>query len=553
MKYLDVQPSKQIALTVVVFILIIVSMAIIFNFRINKTLETFAIERLALEDLNQYLKGKSCNRKLEFTNFVNQTYNASQRSLSDHVRGRGSCPSSLSQADATPEMSIIEENKISYRLKTMCIRLNYEIFDVDKFNNGNLVSLYLDNSSERIDNFINLLYLFLLNPIYVEFENSTAYIPEYDDSAGGNQQIFTSSYYSNYDRGLILNNKSKTKIPMAFKRLIPANSTSKNSTFNYVEAPELTDLIVNKDGGSVNAKLYYLESQDMQTTGIKMSLDKYYKKENKTDVITIYDKNYQSTYDSTTEDYFFHQKMYVLFQNSHPPIFTFKFEVCITIDNYKNLQSRSVEIFKVYIDTELGKYISCSGYEPIDTKNHNILSGSIYSKYGVQKPKKEKKTMSIQQAMERDDDSQSECTMKKKKSIWDIEERKPFDTTYILSFSTSNNKTVDSCSTDPVGNLDIELPFANANERVIVIVTVSPYEKIALCKWKMEEKEYFTFKRTQKCNTNNNFFNIFSQRANNKTAINENVKLAYDTSFVTKLNYVQLGHKQYLSDYYSSR
>ena len=548
------QPSKQIAVTIVVFVLIIISMAIIFNFRINKSLETFANERLALEDLNLYQKARSCNRNLEFTNFVNQKYTASQRALSDYNNGRGSCPTSLSQAEYTPELSIIEENKISYSLKTICIRLNYEIFDIDMFNGSNNVSLYLlNNGTESIDNFVNLLYLFLLNPIYVEFENSTAYVPNYDSSRSGNNSVLTSSFYTNYDRGLILKDTSKSKIVMAFKRLVPANSNGINATFKYENTPELSNIITNHNSGTVNTKVYYLESQDMRSSGTKLNIEKYYKKDNKTEVITIYDKNYQSIYQPNTEDYFFHQKMYVLLQNSHSPIFTFKFEICINVENYKNLQNKSVEIFKVYINTNIGRYINCPNYQEIDTKNHNVLSGAIYSRFGVQQ-QKPTQSLSIKKAMERDEDPLPVCQApKKKKNPWDIEFKKEFDTTYVLSFSTSNNKTADTCSGDQSGNLEIELPFANNNERTVVVVTVSPYEKIALCKWKIEDKEYFTFKRTEKCNTNNNFFNIFSQRSNNREVINENVKLAYDTSYVTKLNYVQLGHKQYLGDYYSTR
>lgn len=548
------KPSKQFALTIVVFILVVVFMAIIFNFRINKSLEKFALENLALEDLNQFKKARACNRKLEFINFVTQTYNASERSLLDVQSRTGTCPSNMSKATQTPELSHLEENKIPYSLKSMCIKLKYEIFDRDDGNNGNLITIYLDNNPYSIDNSVNLLYLFLLNPLYIEFEGSTAYIPEYDDSKGYNQTVFTSSFYTNYNKGKILMNKSNDRIACAFRRLIPENAASRNVTFNYSKVPSLAEVIPHTSDSYVNARVYFLESQSIQTAGLNMALDKYYKRDNKTGVIKIYNKNYQSEYKPNSDDYYFHQKMYVLLQNSYTPILTFKFEISVTLDNYKNIINKNIEILKVYIDTEIGKYIDCPNYESIDTKNSNILSASIYSKFGAQAPSPEKSS-SIQRAIERDNSPGTECSKKEKaKSKWDISvPTNEYDSTYILKFSTSNNKTIDKCSNEPAGDLEIELPFAITNERTMVVVTVTPYEKIALCKWKMEEREYFTFKRSQKCNNNNNFAAIFSQRENNKDVINENINLAYDIGYVTNLNYVQLGHKHYLNDFYASR
>lgn len=545
-----VQPSKQFALILVVFILVIISMAIIFHFRVNKSVEKFANETLMLEELNIYKNMRSCPRKIAFTNFVTQTYNASERSITDISSKTGDCPIRASGGAVTPELSEVEENKIPYSIKSICIKLKYEIFDRDDSNNESLVSLYLVNDGTQIDNSINLLYFFLVNPIYVEFEGSTAYVPEYDDTKGIDPSYYTTSFYTNFNSGPILKNKSTNRIPFALRRLIPYNSSSKNATFDYTDKSlPLKQTVLNRMNSSVNARVYFLESQLVQTTGLYRSLDQVYKRDSEIGVMKIYNKNYQVDIKPTVDEYYFHQKMYVLLQNSLQPIMTFKFELCVPVERYEKLVNKSTEVFKVYIDTNLGKYTDCPHFKTIDVNNNNILSASVSTKQWLNKQDQE--NISVKQAMSRDKSvaNKPECNLEKKKFV--LQQSDKYDVTYLLKFTTSNNKDNKSCSFENEGELLIELPFASTNERISVVVTVSPYEKIALCKWNANGQEYFTFKRTPKCQSNNNFFNVINQRSLNKEIINENINLAYDTSYIANINYVQLGHKNYLKDYYA--
>lgn len=549
---IGVTKHKQLALILVVFILVVISMAIIFHFRVNKSVEKFANETLMLEELNAYKSLRSCPRKLAFTNFVTQTYNASERSIADVSNKTGDCPIRASGASVTPELSEVEENKIPYAIKSICIKLKYEIFDRDDANNENLVSMYLMNDSSQIDNSINLLYFFLSNPIYVEFEGSTAYVPEYDDSKNFAPSFYTTSFYTNFNTGPILKNKSADRIPFALRRLVPYNSSSKNATFDYInKSIPLKQGVINRTNSSVNARVYFLESQIIQTTGLYRSLEQVYKRDSEIGVMKIYNKNYQTDIKPTSDEYYFHQKMYVLLQNSLQPIMTFKFELCVPVERYDKLVNKSTEIFKVYIDSKLGKYTDCPNFKTIDVNNNNILSASVSTKLGLNVNAQDPRNISVQDAMLLRDSvaNTPECNLQKR--IQRIQQSANYDVTYLLKFTTSNNKDSKTCSFEQEGELLIELPFSSTNERISVVVTVSPYEKIALCKWNANGQEYFTFKRTPKCQMNNNFFNMINQRSLNKEVINENINLAYDTSYIANTNYVQLGHKNYLKDYYS--
>jgi hypothetical protein len=396
------------------------------------------------------------------------------------------------------------------------------------------------------------LYFFLVNPIYVEFEGSTAYIPEYDDTKTLDPSFYTTSFYTNFNSGPILKNKSTDRIPFALRRLIPYNSSSKNATFDYTnKSLPLKQTIINRTNSSVNARVYFLESQLVQTTGLYRSLDQLYKRDSDIGVMKIYNKNYQVDIKPTADEYYFHQKMYVLLQNSLQPVMTFKFELCVPVERYDKLVNKSTEIFKVYIDSNVGKYIDCPNFKTIDVNNNNILSASVSTKLWLNN--QEPENISVKQAMSRDGSvaNKPECNLEKQSVQQKIQQSDKYDVTYLLKFTTSNNKDNKSCSFENEGELLIELPFASTNERISVVVTVSPYEKIALCKWNANGQEYFTFKRTPKCQSNNNFYNVINQRSLNKEVINENINLAYDTSYIANINYVQLGHKNYLKDYYS--
>lgn len=515
------KPSKHMAAVLVSFAIIVLLMIIVFLTKQKTLEEKFAVEKLPLVDYNEFRPRKYCYRDLAFTSFAESAYKASERAIESDIKTNGTCPQDLRAPALSSDMAKIEENRMKYLLMSACVNLQYKVIDLNEKNQSNSITIYFNNNQASIDNSTNILYLFLTNPIYIEFEGSDAYIPDYDDIS----KVTTSSYYTNFNEGLILGNKSNSDIACSFRRLINFGGTGKNATFNYrangKPVKQLNTLITNKVANTINAKVYFLDNDDL--AGTKMSLNNQFvnQRSNNTGVLTIYKKNYNNTVSKNLDEFYFHQNIYKFITNSEYPIFTFRFEISIPSTDYQKLSNKNLEIMKVFMNTNIGKYSSCPLYESMYNNNANILSAIITGYNQINK-------------------------------------------TFVLTFTTTDNANDATCGpsiipprnfdkrTNP-SNLHVELPYSVNNERVKVIITVSPYEKITLCKWKTNEKENFIFKRTPLCSTENNFAKVFGQREMQNPAPlqNEDIQLAFSTEYIKDIAYVQLGHMNYLQEYYS--
>lgn len=510
---LSLRPSKQAALILTVFVVIVVLMSIVYLSRQQPSLEGFADTPLPLEDYNKHQSLGACTRDLAFSNFTNSTLRASYRAIKTDLNTNGSCPNDGMAPIVSPEMAEVEENRIRYLLKSACINLQYKVIDVNEKENSDRITIYFNNKTSSIDNTVNLLYLFLLNPVYVEFEDSDAYIIDYNDKRNyGGANFYTTSYYTNYNQGRILENKSDLDIAVTFRRLVGSKNSSKNPVFNYgppTQRKAFKDIISSRQNGTINVKAYYLETDGIVSAGIKLDLARVYKAINPVETLRIYNKDF-SRLDPSTDEYYFHQRMFVNLQNSENPVLTFKFTIIVPETSYSQLVNRSTEVMKVYMDANIGRYSSCAGYQTIDKNNHNIFSAAIKGYFGIKD-------------------------------------------NFVLSLSTTNNINNTPCASNKNTTLDLELPFSKKNERITVVFTISASEKVALCRWAYDEREYFLFKRSQVCSTDNNFFQVFNQRSKTTQITNENIIMAYSPAIVTGLSYCQFGQKNYLPEYYPKK
>jgi hypothetical protein len=526
MKSNILKPSKSMAALLVSFAIIIILMIIVFLSKQQKLEEQFATEELPLIEYNN-----SCYRNLNFTNFVYSIYKASDRALESDIKKNGTCPQDLRSPVLSSDMAKIEEHGMKYLLKSLCVNLECKVIELNENQNSNFITLYFNNNQASIDNSTNILYLFLTNPIYIEFEGSDAYVPDYNDTSN----VKTTSYYTNFNDGIILGNKSNMDIACSFNRLIKYGATSANSTFNYRangKAISQLDKLINKRSAvTINARIYFLENQ-YNISGVKLYLKNQFLQQNtkRIGVIKVYNKSYNNTVSKENDEYYFHQNIYKLITNSEYPIFTFRFEISIPVTAFNNVSKTNMEILKVFMDTNIGAYSTCTEYENMHNNNANILSAIITRSAIVSKPGNVN--------------------------------------TFVLTFTTTNNTENNNCSpsvTPPIQNrynksitsnptnLHVELPYSVNNERIKVIITASPYEKITLCKWKTNGREYFIFKRSPSCNIGNNFAKVFSQRkeVNQNSIKNEDIHFAFFNEFVKDINYVQLGHTNYLEEFYS--
>lgn len=509
------KPSKNVAMLFISFGFIIVMMAIIFVMKQQQIQEkeffvTSTMESLPLSDLN----GGSCQRNLEFTSFASNTYTAATRASRSDLKTSGSCPINIKVPILSIDMAKIEENRMSYLLKYACVNLSYKVIDIDTANKNNNVVIYVDNNDASIDNAINLLYLFLLNPVFVEFEGSDAYVPDY-----GALNKNAASFYTNFNTGKILQNRSDFDIACSFKRLLPGGASSKNATFFYKDFAKLDNIVKNPQNGFINAKIFYLD-KDNSVAGTRRYLEDDYlnQRANNIGVIPIYKKSYLNSVDKQTDEFYFHQNFYTLITNSQSPAISFKFNIALPQTDVTKYVNKHVEIMKVYMDTTTGKYSRCSNFEPIGKNNHNILNAVVSGFPNI-----------------RD--------------------------TFLLTFSTSDNGYNQPCSpgilvnkkADTSSILQVELPFSPNSEQISIILTITPFEKIVLCKWKFDKNNYFIFKRSTGCSSKNNMYKLFSQRsaATSSPLENEDILMNFDPKCIQNVRYVQLGHINYIDEYYA--
>lgn len=515
MKSLIGKPSKNVAMLFISFGFIIVMMAIIFVMKQQQIQEkeyfvTSTMESLPLLNLN----GGSCQRNLAFTSFASSTYTAAARASRSDFKTSGSCPVNMKAPVLAIDMAKIEENRMSYLLKYACINLAYKIIDIDTANKNNNVVIYVDNNNSSMDNAVNLLYLFLLNPVFIEFEGSDAYIPDY-----GSLNKNAASFYTNFNTGKILQNSSNFDVACSFKRLLSAGASSKNATFLYKDIAKLDSIIKNPQNGFINTKIYYLDN-DNSVAGTRRFLEEEFlnQRSNNVGVIPIYKKSYINSVDKQTDEFYFHQNLYTLITNSQSPVISFKFNISIPQAESAKYVNKNVEIMKIYMDTTTGKYSRCSNFEPIGKNNHNLLNAVVSGFPNI-----------------RD--------------------------TFLLTFSTSDNGYNQPCSPEIALNkkannssmLQVELPFSPNSEQISVIITITPFEKITLCKWKFDKDSFFIFKRSTECSSKNNMNKLFSQRsaATSNPLENEDIMMNFDTKCIQTIKYVQLGHINYINEYYA--
>lgn len=416
-------------------------------------------EALKLSELN------TCERNLAFKGFSSALNTASERARATHVQ-LGTCPNAITKSNIPPEMSILEENKMQYTLQSTCISLTYKSVDLNVRENSNTVSFtFQHNDTNRK----NLLYLFLSNPVYVEFESSDAYKPDYNSV----------SFFSNY--------RASDEISMRFTRLVPFEVKSKNAAFDYTNAKELKDVL--KNPTTVNIKLYYLNT--VHPIKLHPAYDG-----NTIGQISVYNRKYFSSLDKNTDEFAFHDKMYTLLKHAANPILTCHLE--LQIPSTQEFLKKKTEVFKLYMDASLGSYTSCPNFTQLKTNKNNIVSAYLLTQMA--------------------------------------------DDTFVnLALMSNNNKDGSECQASEI--LNVELPFVPGYERIQVTFTVSPYEKIVLCTWNVDGRDYYSFRRSAQCNKDNQFKKLVEQ------GTNEDIKLAYISKYVRAVKYIQLGQKSYMDDF----
>jgi len=447
---------------------------------------------LAWEEFNKL--NPACPRDLVFPKFIDAQYNASERAQLSEMNPTGTCDVSLTSPVLAMDYSIVEENTMTYILKSLCLNLNHDY--VWRFANRHVAfrvpkppkNMNIVPATYNASDLLPVLTLLALNPLYVEFDESIAYVL--------NKQIHSCNFVTNYYGNGLTSNQDTIQDRHFELHFIPLLNGQQASNAVFSKRTKQVVESGNPNGKS-NVRTFYLDGGD--TSGRRLTFPNSTNQSKQ----LIFNKAYGNL-PKDSDAYFFSQRIFVMLTNGKYPIFNFKFDIHVNKQHEVTLsgQNRKQEIFKMYMEHPEYQYGSCT-FEPLGIKNNNVVS-AILEGYNTVRG------------------------------------------SYKLSFVTGKNKT--SCNYRSNDNeLEIELPYVQNTERISILLSVSPTEKIVLAQWAIQGIKYVTFKRSTLCDNTSNFARIFT-KTDGVPRI-ENMYAEYDNNYVRSFDYIHLGHMNMMSEF----
>lgn len=469
--------NSKLVLIVMTFVVFVIFLVVLSVFRSDTIrIDNYEDATLPLLPINNI-----CARNVAFKTYPNLKHSASVRSIPDNQRQyKVSCPVINSSQQINKDYNTIVENGMLYGLYNTCISLDYNNYSLNS--ETGVITFNFSNKTEY--DFKTLSYLYLLNPLYVEINGSEQYYPVFT-----NVNTFTNITKDSLNLPL-LQQYIADNVNFQFSKVLPAANTATNTTFPKTSVP--LSSVLNQSNKHVPIKLFYLDQlTNQQATGRSMKL-MYDQQNGKT---TIYQTDFSLKNDVNSNEYNFMNKLFILYVNKLQPVLTFSFTINVNESHVK--KSEKTEIMSLYMENNKVGFMRSCDYAMVNSQKINNMV-----------------------------------------SIWkDV--NPAFPSSFKLVFSSPNG---DTCSVNPAdpNNLQIELPVVQTvNEKIRIITTVSPYEKIVLAIW----DRYFIFRRSGTCTKANNFATLWSQAE--KTM--NNINLQYDTNTVKELTDVTLGYVNYLN------
>jgi hypothetical protein len=424
----------------------------------------------------------------------------------------GSCRIDSVNGVMNESHSIVNENSLFYILKSSCF--GFKITSASILNKGNNIDILF--STQEDADIENIIALLLLNPLYVEFsintrKSSSAYklnlSPVFKFSNANGIRSYGNGYYK-----------------ISFASISSSPSQSCDTVFDYatnspnqtiVNINDIKELNVNK---IVNMKVYYLDSLKTSFQYIGRYI---YPKYNKTGEIVLFDKDYYNKFynnSNSTSLYEYMNNIALMYNNRIFPVFTYNFSINVA----KGAQSINM-IMKIYMNNDIGNYKTCDWVYDIGGRNSNNICAVFIMKL---------------------DSNPSHFA--------------------IGASTTNSNKS--ACMGDNFQFL--ELPYLSSNNIIDVTLTVTPNEKIMLCKWKDinmgDRSDKIVLSKISDCaNTpindwicksskensavNNSLYDLFVTKENNNAL--ENIYMRYDVNYVKDVKYCSLGYENLYDSY----
>lgn len=307
---------------------------------------------------------KRLGRNLDFPNYGrNGILTASQRaSLDTSIKTypNGKC---TAVASPIPKMydsySIIREDNVFYKLRKGCFALQFE--SLRFYDDRSIVISFKVDTDQDLDNVIKFA---LVNPLYVEFCNnmrdiSVAYIPKFRPNNGITFSIFNNRRIPRNTVDVIFN----MAVPLADGSCDPAFNYSmysqKNKEFTAADFSDIQDKVI-------NMWVYYLDepSGPFQKIGSSLPISN----NTQDNSIQIYDKDYQTSIGNdqyAKSKYEFMNNLSLMYLNNIVPVLTFSFDIVVTIDKVSSL------VNTLPFNNVLSCYVN--NQYPVANCNNNIM------------------------------------------------------------------------------------------------------------------------------------------------------------------------------------
>jgi len=453
-----------------------------------ESFQTLDHTKKELKELNDMYRRVGCQRNIEFANHPD----ANNLSVAERAKRESSdftCPTNLNVKAPDEDFYNVIENKMDYNLKAKCFNVT-----VTRLWQRTPSQVWITFPKSSFEILKTILYM---NPIFVEFNKSTAYTP----------------------------NLSNVRItfgedipPWQQEVTIEFNGITNNGTMRYsfnthsIEGATPTDLRINTN---LSCTVYYMELQNTSSEKIMVPYNGDSSQRVRTHI--VFDKNYLITHkDKKNEGYYFHQKIEHLIINKLPPVITVKFSFNLT-KNKPEFYNTWVyhEIFKMYMDTSYGKF---NGLPYWEQNQYRMLTSS-----------------------------------------GETDPRNNMFSFWVMSTEWNNNNnlfelyvTLPSQHTDQNlwihhERLNIWLPYCKSTESITVVATFTTTDIVVNARWKdpITGKKGESLTRRNRCNNENLYSAIFTNSRGNYDGSVNNIMLRYDNKFVTDVSSVMLGWRDF--------
>jgi hypothetical protein len=499
--------------------IVVVFMSIALTLTLQKSLQPATISEqftvstpLPMAMYNTQQKDMNCERNVAFTYQAGSKKTVYERAL--NVESDAVCSANLAVENPSVDLIEVKEGEIAYDLKMKCIGLRMKNIQITSPNKDNFT---ITVDSTNIDFLKNMI---LMNPTFLEFNGSTAYIPLYNSPASRVQTNTFDDYkgafvITNWQNGTILRDFS-SDVKLAFRRL--TSSTNNGLQYSMKTTPIDVSRIIFPATMSVNA--YFMDIQDASSSTLTLdynataqtiaSSKKLVFNGNEAlariNEIKVYDRNYFTNFRTSERNFFYNQKISILLANKIMPVFTFKFN----LNMEKNKLTRNgqaaftpngtqYEIMRLYMNSSYGSYSTpMSVFKPLDLSSRlNMATISIAS------PSTE------------------------------------YDS-FLLTVAYPTNASQSPQTLDINSSLIVELPYLTDGATFSVTLTMTPFDKFMYITWKSPDNEnQYVYKRGTECSKNNSFANIFTTAGENNDMF-----LKYDNVFIRYIHDIMLGYRQ---------